>query len=50
MEGSAVYLYVALAVTLLSLLGYLLYLNGRLVALRRERDALEQGDTRHDHT
>ncbi len=43
-EGSAVYLYVALAITLLSLLGYLLYLNGRLAALRRERDALERSD------
>lgn len=44
MEGSIAFLYAALAVTLAVIVGYLLFLNGRLTALRRERAALEHGD------
>ena len=44
MEGSIAFLYAALGVTLAAIVGYLLFLNGRLTALRRERDALEHDD------
>ena len=44
MEGSIAFLYAALGVTLAAIVGYLLLLNGRLTALRREREALEGGD------
>ena len=43
-EGSIGYLYAALGVTLLAIVGYLLFLNGRLRALRREREALDRRD------
>lgn len=42
MEGSIAFLYAAVGVTLAAIVGYLLFLNGRLTALRRERDALAQ--------
>ena len=44
MEGSIAFLYAALAVTLAAIVGYLLLLNGRLTALRRERASLKQDD------
>ena len=44
MDGSSAYLYAAIGVTLLAIVGYLLFVNGRLTALRRERDALAHGD------
>ena len=44
MEGSIAFLYAAVGVTLAAIVGYFLFLNGRLTALRRERAALERGD------
>ncbi len=44
MEGSSAFLYAALGVTLLAIVGYLLLVNGRLTTLRRQRDALANGD------
>ena len=44
MEGSSAFLYAALGVTLVAIVGYLLFVNGRLSALRREHDALRRGD------
>lgn len=44
MEGSIGFLYAAVGVTLAAIVGYLLFLNGRLERLQRERAALEQGD------
>ena len=41
MEGSVAFHYAAIGVTLLAIVGYLLLVNVRLTALRRERDALE---------
>jgi len=42
-DGNIWYLYAALGVTLLTIVGYLLSLNGRLQALRREHEALDRG-------
>ena len=42
MEGSLVFLFVAMVVTWLVVFLYLLYLNGRLAALRRELDNLKR--------
>ncbi len=50
MEGSVAFLYAALGVTLLAIVGYLLFVNGRLTALRRQRDALERGAAWGDET
>ena len=44
MEASIAFLYAALGVTLAAIVGYLLFLKGRLEGLRRERAALEEGD------
>lgn len=44
MEGSIGFLYAAVGVTLAAIVGYLLFLNGRLAGLQRERDTLEHGD------
>ena len=49
MEGSGAFLYAAIGVTLVAIVGYLLFLNGRLTALRRERDALARDGAWGDH-
>ena len=42
MEGSVLFLYAAVGITLAAIVGYLLVVRGRLEALRRERAALER--------
>jgi CcmD family protein len=44
MEGSLVYLFAALAIIWLAIVGYLVMLSGRLGALRREVEALKRRD------
>ncbi len=48
MEGSLVYLFAALAIVWVVIVGYLVILGSRLSALQRELDAVERGDTWHD--
>lgn len=54
MEGNLVYLFVALAIVWLAIVGYLVVLSGRLSALQRELDSLKRrgdwadGDDRDD--
>jgi CcmD family protein len=43
-EGSLVYLFVAMALTWLLIVGYILALSGRLNGLRRELETLKQRD------
>jgi len=43
-EGSLVFLFVAMALTWLLIVGYMLALGGRLNGLRRELDAMKQRD------
>jgi len=44
MEGSLVFLFAALAITWLLIVGYILMLSGRLNALERELRSLRQRD------
>ena len=44
MEGSLVFLFAAMALTWLLIVGYILSLSGRLNGLRRELEALKQRD------
>lgn len=48
MEGSLVYLFAALAIVWVVIVGYLVILGGRLGALQREVDALKRGDSARD--
>ena len=47
MEGSLVYLFAALIIVWVGIVGYLVVLSSRLGALQRELDALKRGDTWH---
>ena len=47
MEGSLVYLFAALGIIWVVIVGYLVILGGRLSALQREVDALKRGDSGH---
>ena len=44
MEGHLVFLFAALAIVWIVIVGYLVVLSGRLTALRRELDALKRRD------
>ena len=48
MEGSLIYLFVALAIVWIVIIGYLVMLGGRLSALQRELDALTRHNDVHD--
>ena len=51
MEGNLVYLFAALALTWIIIIGYLLVLGGRLSALQRELESLRrQHDWPNDDT
>ncbi len=45
MEGSLVFLFAAVLVTLVAIFLYLMFLGGRLAALRRDLEALKRDDT-----
>ena len=44
-EGNLVFLFAALAIVWIVIIGYLAVLSGRLSALQRELDALKRRDT-----
>lgn len=48
MEGSLVFLFAALAIVWLAIIGYLVVLSGRLGTLQRELHALKQSDDTTD--
>ena len=50
MEGSLIYLFVALAIVWIVIIGYLVILGGRLGALQRELDALKRHNDAHDES
>jgi CcmD family protein len=43
-EGSLVFLFAALAIVWVAIVGYLVILSGRLSALQRDLDAFKRGD------
>jgi CcmD family protein len=47
-EGSLVYLFVALAIVWVVIIGYLVILGSRLSGLQRELDALKRHNGLHD--
>jgi CcmD family protein len=47
-EGSLVYLFAALAIVWVVIVGYLVILSGRVSALQRDLDALKHGDSWRD--
>ena len=47
MEGSLVFLFAALAIVWIVIVGYLVILGGRLSALQRDVDALKRGESGH---
>jgi CcmD family protein len=44
-DGNLVFLFAALAIVWLAIVGYLVILSGRLSALQRELDSLKRRDT-----
>ena len=48
MDGNLVFLFAALAIVWVAIIGYLVVLSGRLSALQRELDALKRRDLSTD--